>query len=929
MADVRLLMADGHAGVGDAVRLRGRASECAVLDAVIADLRRGESRVLVIRGEAGVGKTALVEYLIEAAAGLRVGRAVGAESEMELAFAGLHQLCAPLLDHSRGLPGPQREALETVFGVRAGPAPDRFLVGLAVLGLLSQVSDEQPLLCVVDDAQWLDQASARTLAFVARRLGAEPVGLVFVARGVGEELGGLPELEVGGLGDRDARALLGSVVRFFLDHRVRDRIVAETRGNPLALLELPHGLTAAQLAGGFGGLQAQALSQRIERSFSARLAELPDDARLLLLVAAAEPIGDPLLLWRAAERLGIGLGAADRAQAGGLLAIRQLVTFRHPLVRSAVYRSAPARQRRDVHLALAEVTDPQAEPDRRAWHLAAAAAGPDEEVAAELEQSAGRAQARGGPGAAAALLGRSVALTRDPARRVERTLAAAHANLQAGAFGAALDLLDAVETSALTEFQRARVDLLRGQIAFASGLGPDAAPLLLRGAERLVSLDLELARETYLSAWAAAAFAERTGAGHLPEVCRAVRALPAVTAPARPFDLLLDGLALLITDGRAAAAATLRHAAQVFASDEVPVAEGLRWGWLATAASFAMWDNDAARTICDRQIQRVRATGALEGLPLYLVALGVATAWSGEFAGAASLIREGDEVTAATGAQIPPFARLLLQSLRGNEADATALIDATLTRAAASGQGAAATEAQWAAAVLANGLGRYEQALTAAQQASSDPLDLYPSMWALPELVEAAARHGEAVIARAALKRLAATTQPSGTDFGLGIEARSRALVSEGEAAEQLYREAIERLGRTSLHPELARAHLVYGEWLRQAGRRADARVQLRAAHERCVSIGMMAFAERARRELVAIGEKVRPRTTDTPDDLTAQERQIARFASDGLSNPEIAARLFLSPRTIEYHLRKVFAKLEISSRRELADKLAAGVAPF
>lgn len=874
-----------------------------------------------------MGKTALLDYLVGEASGLQVVRAVGAESEMELAFAGLHQLCAPLLDQIDSLPGPQRAALETVFGFSEGAPPDRFLVGLAVLSLLSEASEEHPLLCVVDDAQWLDQASARTLAFVARRLLAEPVGLVFAARELGKDLHGLAELELGGLRGDDARALLGSVVRFFLDEHVRDRIVVETRGNPLALLELPRGLTAAQLAGGLGLLRAQALSRQIENSFTARLEELPNDTRLLLLVAAAEPVGDPLLLWRAAERLGIDATAADGAQAGGLLAIGQRVTFRHPLVRSAVYQSAPARQRRDVHLALAEVTDRGIDPDRRAWHLAAAAVGPDEEVASELELSAGRAQARGGLAAAAALLQRSVALTRDHAMRADRALAAAQANLQAGAFDAALELLTAAETSALDELRRARVDLLRGQIAFASGLGTDAAPLLLKAAKRLTPLDLELARETYLSAWAAAAFAGREGAGHLPEVCRAVRALPPATQPPRPVDLLLDGLALLITEGRGAAAPILLQAASVFASERMPVEEGLRWGWLATAASFAMWDNDGARAVCERQLQLVRDTGALEGLPLYLAALGVATAWSGNFAAAASLVTEVDEVTAATGANIPPFAALLLLALRGSETEASALIGATLNQAAGSRHGAAVSEAHWAAAVLHNGLRRHEQALAAAQQASSDPLDLYPSMWALPELVEAAARCGHPELARKALERLSATTQPSRTDFGLGIEARSRALLSEGETAERLYAEAIERLGRTRLRPELARAHLLYGEWLRHESRPLDAREHVRTAHDLFAKVGMEAFAERARIALVALGGKVNKPIAKTHDDLTAQERQIARYASDGLSNPEIGARLFLSPRTVEYHLHKVFGKLGISSRKELADTLEAGLA--
>jgi DNA-binding CsgD family transcriptional regulator len=898
--------------------LRGRRSECDALDRLVAGVRAGHSQALVLRGEAGVGKTALLAYLEESALGCRIARATGVESEMEFTYAGLHQLCMPFLDRIERLPGPQRDALGIAFGLYGGEPPAQFLVGLAVLTLLSEVADEEPLICIVDDAQWLDRTSAPAFAFLARRLAAEPVALVFASRGYrGEQyLSGLPELAVEGLLDGDARALLESVLTGPIDERVRDRIVAETRGNPLALLELPRGLTATQLAGGFGLLGGQPLSGRLAESFQRQLVELPTETARLLLVAAAEPLGDPLLVWCAAERLGIEASAA--AETNGLLTIGDRVTFRHPLVRAAVYRSAPAQARRAVHLALAEVTDPEIDPDRRAWHLASAASGPDEHVASELERSSGRAQAHGGLAAAAAFLERSAALTRAPARRTDRLLAAAQANLQAGAFDAALRLLAAAEAGSLDDLQRARVDLLRGQIAFASGLDSHAPALLLEAAQRLAPHDLRLARETHLSAWGAAAFAARAGAGDLPEVCRAARALPVPSEPLRPVDLLLDGLTLLITDGRAAAAATLHRVASLFASEEASTEERLRWGWLATAASCSMWDIDGACPAWARQIQMARDAGALEQLPLYLAALGVSTAWSGDFAGAALLFAEVHEVTAATGSDIPSFGAPLLLALRGREADASTLIEATVQQPADARQGVAVTEAQWAAAVLYNGLGRYEQALVFAQRASWDPLDLYPSMWALPELVEAAARAGRADIANAALERLARTTQPAGTNFALGIEARSRALISEGDVADRLHREAIERLDRTSLRPELARAHLLYGEWLRREGRRRDAREELRGAHQKFAEMGMEAFAERARRELLATGETVRKRSVETRDDLTAQEEQIARLARDGLSNPQIGSQLFISPRTVEWHLRKVFTKLGIRTRNEL-----------
>jgi DNA-binding CsgD family transcriptional regulator len=903
--------------------LTDRRSEREVLDRLVNAVRAGESRALVICGEPGVGKTALLEYLAAQASACRVVRAVGVQSEMELAFAGLHQLCAPMLDHAERLPVPQREALRTAFGISAGPAPDRFLVGLAVLSLLSDAAGERPLVCVVDDQQWLDRASMAALGFVARRLAADPVGLVFAARVPGDELAGLPELVVEGLEEGDARALLASVLAGPLDARVRDLIVAETRGNPLALLELPRGLTPAQLAGGFGLPGARALTGRIEESFRRQLDALPTQTRRLLQLTAADPSGDSSLVWRAAGRLGFSIQAAPPAVEAGLVEFGVRVRFRHPLVRSAAYRAAPPGDRQLVHAALAEATNAELDPDRRAWHRAQAAPGPDEEVAAELERSAGRAQARGGLAAAAAFLERSVLLTADAARRVERTLAAAQANLRAGAFGTALELLGAAEAGPLDELGSARVDLLRGQVAFASGLGSDAPPLLLKAARRLEPLDLDLARETYMSAWMAALFAGRfAGAGDLLTVSRAARALPRPAYPPRLVDLLLDGLTLLVTDGPAAAAPVLRQGAATFASGDISVEEGLRWGWMAQAAC-TLWDDDGWRAILALQVQLARDAGALDQLPVDLGGLGTAVAWSGDFPAAAAVVAETDAVCEATGSRSAPFTAMLLGSLRGNQAEVVPLIEATITAATAGGQGIAVTYAHWAAAILYNGLGRYAEARDAAWQASQDTPGLYISMWVLPELIEAATRSGNTELAGDVLERLAETTRASGTDFGLGIEARSRALLTEGEAAEGCYREAIDRLGRTQLRPELARAHLLYGEWLRRTGRRTDARAQLRTAHEMLATMGAEAFAERAARELLATGETVRKRTAETADELTAQEVSIARLAADGQTNPEIGAQLFLSARTVEWHLRKVFPKLGISSRKELREALA------
>jgi DNA-binding CsgD family transcriptional regulator len=921
--DRLLLMDDRHPVVGQPSGLRGRSAEIAVLEGMIAAAREGESRTLVVRGEAGVGKTALLEYVVEAGSDLRVMRATGVQSEMELAYAALHQLCAPVLDRLAGLPVPQREALEIVFGLSSGPPPDRFLVGLAALSLLSEVAAERPLLCVVDDSQWLDQASAGTLAFVARRLQAERVGLVFGAREASEELRGLPELQVHGLRNGDARALLGSAVRFVLDERVRDRIVAETRGNPLALLELPRGLTAAELAGGFGLIGAQALPGRIEESFRQRLAELPPETEQLLLVAAAEPIGDPLLVWRAAERLGIGVSAAAPAETAGLVAIGQRVTFRHPLVRSAVYGSASLQDRRAAHLALAEVTDLETDPDRRAWHLAAAASGPDEEVASELERSADRARARGGLAAAAAFLQRAVALTQDPAHRASRALAAAQANLQAGAVDTALGLLAAAEAGALNELQRASVDLLRGQIASASSAGSEAPGQLLKAAKRFEPLDVGLARETYLDAWGAAMFAGGlTTTSDLRDVSWAARSAPQPTQPPHASDLLLDGLALLVTEGRPAAASTLRRAVSAFRGEEVSVEKGLQWAVLASSAAVTLWDFESWDAVLARQVELAREAGALTMLAIALNGQGIVVSWCGNFASAGSVIAEAETVTEATGTRIAPYGAMLLAAFRGREAEALSLIEATIRDATAGGEGLGVQYARWARAILDNGLGRYDEALAAAQLASDDTPELFLSAWALPELIEGATRSGNAVLAGDALERLVAATSASEGDWGPGIVARSRALLSEGEAAESFYGEAIAHLSRTRLRPELARTHLLYGEWLRREGRRVDARGQLRIAHGMLTAIGMEAFAERAGRELLATGEKVRKRTVETRDDLTPQEEQIARLARDGLSNPEIGARLFLSPRTVEWHLRKVFAKLGISSRMGLHEAL-------
>jgi DNA-binding CsgD family transcriptional regulator len=913
---------------GHRVTLWGRRKQCGVLDGLLADVRAGRSRALVVRGEPGIGKTALLGYAADTAQDFQVARAEGAESEMELPFAALHQLCGRMLGRLDRLPGPQREALGVAFGLRLGSAPDRFLVGLAVLGLLSGVAADQPLLCLIDDAQWMDQSSAQALAFVARRLDAESVAMLFGTRDPAEggDLTGIAELALEGLSDADARALLGSVLPGPLDERVRDRIIAESGGNPLALLELPHTATAAELAGGFGLPGAGPLSGRIEDIYGRRLAALPAATQQLLLLAAAEPTGDPALLWRAAGRLGIGIEAAHAAESEGMLEFGARLTFRHPLVRSAIYRSTSPRERRAAHRALAEATDPQLDPDRRALHRAHAAVGPDEDIAADLERSAGRAQARGGLAAAAAFLEQAARLTPTTARRGERALGAAKAKHQAGAPDAALALLATAQAGPLDELQRARVDLLLGQIAFAVNRGSDAPPLLLAAAKRFEPLDVGLARETYLDALRAALFVGRlANGGGVLEVARAARTAPASPQPPRAADLLLDGLVLLITEGYPAATPVLRRALSAFRSEDFTREEGLRWLWLACRAAANLWDDEAWAVLALRQVQLARDAGALTVLPIALNSRIYMHLNAGELSAAAALIEEAEAITEATGSQLAPYGVLLLAGWRGREAEASGLIEANLKAVVARGEGLGLTVIQWASAVLYNGLGRWEDALAAAQQASEDPHEQLFSTWAAVELIEAATRSGVPELVAGALERLLPSTGASGTDWALGIEARSRALISDGEAAERFYREAIDRLGRTRIRVELARAHLLYGEWLRRENRRIDAREQLRTAHQMLTSMGAAGFAERAERELQATGERVRKRTVDTPAQLTAREAQIARLAGDGLSNHEIAAQLFMSPRTVEYHLHKIFTKLAITSRNQLHRALAHG----
>jgi DNA-binding CsgD family transcriptional regulator len=907
-------------------RLLGREREREAVERLLDAARRGHGGVLVVRGEPGVGKTALLEDAVLRAPEFHVARTSGVEAEMELPYAALQQMCSPHIELMERLPEPQREALGIAFGLIGGPshpAPNQFLVGLAILGVLSEAAEEQPVLCLADDAQWLDRASARVLAFVARRLLAEKIAFVFATRESSDALAGLPEVRVEPLGRRDARALLESVLPAPLDERVLERIVAETRGNPLALLELPRGLTPAQLAGGFGLPSTVPMSASIEESFTRRLAALPYDARRLLLLAAAEPVGDSGLLWAAAERLGIPASAAGRVESEDLVLLTPRVVFRHPLVRSAVYGAAGVRERREVHRALADATDPEADPDRRAWHRALAASTPDEEVAADLERSAARAQARGGLAAVAAFLERAAALTPESGRRAQRLLAAAAAKRDAGDPEAALELLAEIEPGALDELERVRIGLLRAQIAQAQRRGADAGPLFLNAAKRFEPLDPELARETYLETLGGAMTGDIDVAGGVPVVAAAARAAPPGPGAPRAVDVLLDAFAIRLTDGYAAAAPAFAQALELLLATDFAGVDVARWLSLSGSrntniVALELWDDDAFQLLAARQVQAARETGALGHLQFSLSFLARGYMLTGELDAAALTIDEAGSIAEATGNPRLVAGPLVLAAWRGDEARVAELIDASSVEAAALRW----TSHNYARSVLYNGLGRHEAARDAAWEAfEPDPIG-YGTLL-VSELAEAASRTEDRAMLDRALGWLSERTGAIGSMWACGIEARARALISDGEAADALYRRSIEQLSATRVRVELARSHLLYGEWLRRERRRLDARGHLRTALEHFTGMGAEAFAQRAERELLATGERARKRSPDTLDQLTPQESQIARLAAQGSTNREIAAQLFISSSTVEYHLRKAFRKLDVKSRTQLAHRLS------
>ncbi|HET8929368.1 MAG TPA: AAA family ATPase [Acidimicrobiales bacterium] len=903
--------------------LRGRTNELARLDALVRTVRRGRSEVLVVSGEAGMGKSRLLDEAVEAiGGGLEVRRMVAAESEMELAYAGLQFLCGPLMAAADGLPAPQREALESAFGLRTDAAPNPLRVGLATLNLLTEVAGDAGLVCVIDDAQWLDTASAEALSFVCRRLDAEQLAVVLVMRTVGERWRDLPELAVKGLDDVEARALLRSALVGPIDPRVEDQIIDEAGGNPLALVELPRAIGPVEAAGGFGLHRSGSLEVRIEDSLVTQLESLPEPTRLLLLIAAADPTGDPGLLWRARSLLAIGDDQLSVAEGADALEVGTRVRFRHPLVRSAVYRMASQEDRRQVHAALADATYEDRDPDRRAWHRANATVMPDESVAAALERSAERARARGGAAAAAAFLERAASLTPDDASRIDRLLAAAEAKHDVGASDEALRMLDSARGHVFTDLQRAHAERLRARAGYAIRRDASSPGELLAAAKSLDALDPVLARDTYIEALAAALYGGRLGdSDALVTVAQEILEATDGDRPARARDLILRGQALLAARGQQAAAPTLRRALRAYLDDSLDGLE-LHWMWFASRAAQDLWDADALRVLAARQVEIARAAGVMTVLPIALSVQMVAQTLGGDLAAAETSCDEIDVLRSVMGHSVPSFGRMFLAAYQGQATETERLAGQIRADGTARGEGYAVSAANFAEAILYNGLGRYPEALEAARRELPFTHELNHAMRSLLELIEAAVRVDETALATEALEHLEGVTAHLDSDYGLGVLAMARAQLRGGAEAESLFEEALERFGRAAIPIMIGRTRLLYGEMLRRSQRRVDARAQLRGAHEVLLGCGLRGFAERAARELEATGETLRVRADADVPQLTAQETNVVRLAREGLTNRDIGARLFISDRTVEYHLHKVFIKLGISSRRELETAL-------
>ncbi|WP_081283387.1 helix-turn-helix transcriptional regulator [Mycobacterium asiaticum] len=897
--------------------LLGRRQEQQLLAGLLGGAREGHSGVLVVRGEPGIGKTALIEHLLEQASDFRVIRSAGAESEMELVHAGVQQVCAPLQELLGRLPKPQRLALEVALGVsESDGAPDRLLVGLALLTLLAEAGASRPTICVVDDAHWVDRASLQAIGFAARRLLADRVVMIFAARAPVAELADLPEMVLEGLSDSDARALLAALLPGRISDRMRDSIVAESRGNPLALLELHRSLDPTDLAGGYGLAHGKSIPGRIEHSFIEQFNELPAPTRTLCLIAAAEPTGQPTWLWSAAARLEIGVEAAAPAETAGLLSIDGRILFRHPLVRSAIYSHAPLSERRRAHEALAAAISDA--PDHRAWHRAHSIAAPDEEVAAELLAVAEQARARGGIAAAAAFLAAAVDATPDRQQRVQLALQAAQAKLDAGSLDAAARLLDLASEGSEDESASVRADLIRAKLAWAARRGPDAPPLLLAAAQRLTGIDPALARDTYLEALMATLIVGRFFDPENPAglVARAAsRAL--ATGRRDTVDLLMEGLIVRLTDGYVAAAPLLRTAIAEYVRETRSGTSDPRWHDVTNRICLDLFEQDAYDFLTSQQVEMQRATGELTLIASSLSTYAGLCVTRGDFAAAEAALQEVEILATATGT--PPHLSIVpyLAAYRGEEKHCLESARVIIEGASDRGEGTEVSVTLYATAILHNGLSQYPKALAAARTGLEHD-DVGMSSYLLTEAVEAAAYCGETDLATELFAQISERAQASGAETALGIAARSRALVGASADPGADYRAAVEHLSRAPVVVYLARTHLVYGEWLRRVNRRADARTQLRRAYDLFEQMGAAGFAARARRELQATGEAVHKPVKGTAIGLTTQERQITRLARQGCTNSEIGAQLFISPRTVEWHLGRIFAKLGVSSRREL-----------
>ena len=899
------------------VPLVDRKDDCAALDNLLAHTHAGESGVLVLCGPAGIGKTRLLDYAADRASGLQVLRVAGIKSEFELQFGGLHQLLGPVLNRVEQLPETQREALESALGRIRGDTSARFIIGLAVLTLLSDVSAKTPVLCLIDDADMLDEATAQVLGFTARRLGSESILMLFASTLplTDTPLTGLPVLDVPGLPPEASIELLGPVIASTLADEVRERVVLELEGNPLALLELVHSLTAAQLNGSAALPALLPLTDRLRDAALRDVRLLAANVRRLLVLVAADRSGEHDVLERAAELL--DLEFATFAAAATILRIGPQITFRHALVRSAVYASASEAHRRESHLALAAAMDPIADWDRAVWHRAVASTSPNEGVANDLEAAASLATLNGGHAAAAAYLELAVRFTPDGSVRLGRLIDAAQELVDSGDLEGASALLGRMVPEQFDDLQRARVRRVNSELALGRGEW-SSSDLLLHTGDELEPFDLPKARKAYLRGFMTALFAGRLGPPDgVVNAGRAVRAVPAIVSDeATGTGLLLEGYGLLFSEGAAAAAAPVLRRAL----DAIQRRGDVDSLGAAYQAAFELWDDDALYALAQRRTDVARATGALVVLPAALSQLGYFELLAGRFDVAEAHFQEEREIirgTAGTGVVgRSQIGLLILAAWRGEEARSRLLAEVCASEGVALGLGAFGGFARYALSVLDVGLGNYQAALNAAQDAC---LDILLVTRVLPELAEAAVRCGEPAVASAAADKLAESTLASGTEWALGMLARTQALVAEDAEAEALYRAALDHLNSCRARTSLARAHLVYGEWLRRRRRRVDAREQLRTAYVMFESMGAGAFARRAEAELVATGERARQRVPETVLSLTPHEWRIATMVSEGMRNSEVAAQLYISPRTVEYHLGKVFRKLGVTSRAELA----------